>query len=169
MHTVSFKKATHGFGRGCRVPMNSLSLCSEETVSHYQNNVMEVGTLPVQGKLCTLQPALSIAVWNTVTVSKKATVEEQLGRETIHPAMRAQLHLTLQTQLFVLCHDDCRVGIAQWLKRRTCDRKVAGSDPCRSGAIIFFSRVNFVWWLLFRYPFHPGVTAVACKRPWSFC
>ena len=26
---------------------------------------------------------------------------------------------------------------------------------------IFFSRVNFLCWLLFRYPFHPRVTAVA--------
>ena len=62
---------------------------------------MEVGTLPVRGNLCTLQLALSIAVQNTVTktVSKKATVEEQLGSETIHPAMTAQLHLTLHTRL----------------------------------------------------------------------
>ena len=49
------------------------------------------------------------------------------------------------------------------------DRKVAGSNPCRSGGRIFFSRVNFLCWLLFRYPFHPSVTAVARKRPRSFC
>ena len=60
-------------------------------------------------------------------------------------------------------------GIAQWLERRTRDRKVAGSNPCRSGGRIFFSRVNFLCWLLFRYPFHPRVTAVARKRPRSFC
>ena len=35
-------------------------------------------------------------------------------------------------------------GIAQWLERRTRDRKVAGSDPCWSGGRIFFSRVNFL-------------------------
>ena len=29
---------------------------------------------------------------------------------------------------------------------------------------IFFSRVNFLCWRLFRYPFHPRVTAVARKR-----
>ena len=29
--------------------------------------------------------------------------------------------------------------------------------------------VNFLCWLLFRYPFHPCVTAVARKRPRSFC
>ena len=62
-----------------------------------------------------------------------------------------------------------RAGIAQWLERRTRDRKVAGSNPCWSGGRIFFSRVDFLCWLLFRYPFHPRVTAVACKRPRSFC
>ena len=61
-----------------------------------------------------------------------------------------------------------RAGIAQWLERRSRDRKVTGSNPWRSGGRIFFSRVNFLCWLLFRYPFHPRVTAVARKRPRSF-
>ena len=60
-------------------------------------------------------------------------------------------------------------GIAQWLEHWTRDRKVAGSNPCRSGGRIFFSRVSFLCWLLFRYPFHPNVTAVTRKRPRSFC
>ena len=60
-------------------------------------------------------------------------------------------------------------GIAQWLERQTRDWKVVGSNPCWSGGRIFFSRVNFLCWLLFRYPFHPRVTAVARKRPRSFC
>ena len=60
-------------------------------------------------------------------------------------------------------------GVAQWLERRTRDRKVAGSNPCWGGGRIFFSRVNFLCWLLFRYPFHPRVTAVARKRPRSSC
>ena len=60
-------------------------------------------------------------------------------------------------------------GIAQWLERRTRDRKVPGSSPGRSGGRSFFSRVNFLCWLLFRYPSHPRVTAVARKRSWSFC
>ena len=34
-------------------------------------------------------------------------------------------------------------GIAQWLERRTRDRTVTGSNPCRSGGRIFFSRVTF--------------------------
>ena len=49
-------------------------------------------------------------------------------------------------------------GIAQWLERRTRDWKVAGSNPCWNGGRIFFSRVDFLCWLLFRYPFHPRVT-----------
>ena len=35
-------------------------------------------------------------------------------------------------------------GIAQWVERRTRDRKVAGSSTCTSGGTIFFSRVNFL-------------------------
>ena len=35
-------------------------------------------------------------------------------------------------------------GIALWLERRTRDPKVAGSNPCRSGGRIFFSRVSFL-------------------------
>ena len=46
-------------------------------------------------------------------------------------------------------------GIVQWLERRTRDWKVAGSSPGKSGGRSFFSRVNFLCWLLFRYPFHP--------------
>ena len=60
-------------------------------------------------------------------------------------------------------------GIAQWLERRTHDWKVAGSNPCWSGRRIFFSGVDFLCWLLFRYPFHPCVTTVARKRSRSFC
>ena len=47
------------------------------------------------------------------------------------------------------------MGIAQWLERRTRDWKVVGSNPCRSGGRIFFSRVDYLCWLLLRYPFHP--------------
>ena len=60
-------------------------------------------------------------------------------------------------------------GIAQWLEHWTRDRKFAGSNRCRSSGRIFFSRVNFLCWLLFQYPFHPLVTTVARKRPRSFC
>ena len=56
------------------------------------------------------------------------------------------------------------VETAQRLEHWACDRKVAGSSPGRSGRRIFFSRVDFLCRLLFRYLFHPRVTAVACKR-----
>ena len=59
--------------------------------------------------------------------------------------------------------------IAQWLERRTRDRKVSGSSPGRSGGKILFSKFNFLCRLLFRYPFHPRVTAVARERSRSFC
>ena len=39
-------------------------------------------------------------------------------------------------------------GIAQWLERQTRDWKVAGSNPCWSGGRIFFSRVDFLCWLI---------------------
>ena len=60
-------------------------------------------------------------------------------------------------------------GIAQWLESRTGDWKVAGSNPGRSGGNFFFSRVDFLCKLLFRYLFHPSVTAAALERSWSFC
>ena len=60
-------------------------------------------------------------------------------------------------------------GIACWLERQTCDRKVASSNPGWSGGRIFFSRVNFVCRLLFGVRSTPvPVTAVALKRPRSF-
>ena len=59
--------------------------------------------------------------------------------------------------------------MAQWLERRARDRKVPSSNPGRSDGRIFFSRVSFLCWLLFQYPFHPRVTTVAGKRSRSFC
>ena len=58
--------------------------------------------------------------------------------------------------------------VACWLEHRTRDWKVASSNPSRSSKKIFFSRVNFMCWLI-RSPFHPRVTVVACTRPRSFC
>ena len=60
-------------------------------------------------------------------------------------------------------------GISQWLEHRTRDWKVAGSNPCWNGGRIFFFRVDFLCWLLFRYPFHYRVTTVARKKSRSFC
>ena len=59
-------------------------------------------------------------------------------------------------------------GVAQWLKHRIRDRQVAGLNPGRNGGRIFFSRVKFLCCLIFWYPFHLRVTAVASKRSWSF-
>ena len=70
---------------------------------------------------------------------------------------------------FFRCHSLQGAGIAQWLEHRTRDWKVAGSNPCWNGGRIFFSKVDFLCWLLFRYPFHPRVTAVARKKSRSFC
>ena len=47
--------------------------------------------------------------------------------------------------------------------------KVVSLNPGRSSGRIFFFRVNFVCWLFIRCPFRPRFTAVARKRPWSFC
>ena len=58
--------------------------------------------------------------------------------------------------------------IAQWLERQTRDRTVPGSSPRRRGGRIFFSmasRVNFLCWLLFRYPFHPMLPQKHVKNP----
>ena len=59
--------------------------------------------------------------------------------------------------------------VREWLEHRSRDWKVAGSNPCWNGGRIFFSRVDFLCWLLFRYPFHPRVTTVARKKSRSFC
>ena len=52
---------------------------------------------------------------------------------------------------------------------QTHDWKVAVSNPGRSSRRICFSMVDFLCWLLFWYPFHTRVTAVAWKRSRSFC
>ena len=79
------------------------------------------------------------------------------------------VYISLELFYFVSLTSSCSLtprgaGIAQWLERRTRDRKVLGSSPGRSGGRIFFSRVNILCWLLFRYPFHPRVTADPVKR-----
>ena len=94
-----------------------------------------------------------------VTRSKFSSTEQHILHSTTVLLSTATKHLP-----FLL-----GAGIVQWSECRTRDRKVAGSNPCGTGGRIFFSRVNFLCWLLFRYPFHPRVTAVTRKRPLSFC
>ena len=55
------------------------------------------------------------------------------------------------------------------LERRTRDRKFASSNPGRSGGRIFFLQNQLCVLTLIQCPFHPRVTAVARKTPWSFC
>ena len=61
--------------------------------------------------------------------------------------------------------------MAQWLECQLeiHDRKVPGSCPGWSGGRIFFSRVNFLCWLLFWHPSHCCVNTVAPKTSQSFC
>ena len=66
-------------------------------------------------------------------------------------------------------HWECKGGREKLSTGSGHDQKVTGSNPYWSGGRIFFSRVSFLCWLLFWYLFHPHVTAVACKRPRSFC
>ena len=61
------------------------------------------------------------------------------------------------------------VRIVLWLECRTHDQKVVCTNPGRSSGRSFFSRVNFLCWLLFWYLFHPCITTVACERFWPFC
>ena len=46
------------------------------------------------------------------------------------------------------CIKQKTAGIAQWFQHWIHDWKVAGSNHCRSGGRIFFSRVNFLCWLI---------------------
>ena len=57
-------------------------------------------------------------------------------------------------------------GISLLVECRTCDCKVASLNPSRSNREIFSSGAvpTFIW-----CPYHPHVSAVACKRPQSFC
>ena len=63
---------------------------------------------------------------------------------------------------------DSSLEKTQWLERETHDWTVAGLSPGRSGGRTFFSRVNFLCWLLFRYLFHTRVTMAAWKKICSF-
>ena len=88
----------------------------------------------------------------------------------IWPGLRGLAHIVAQLKTEDYLNNRFKgAGIAQWLERRTRDWKVAGSNPCWNGGRIFFSRVDFLCWLLFRYPFHPRVTTVARKKSRSFC
>ena len=56
-------------------------------------------------------------------------------------------------------------ALACWLERWTRDRKNARSNPSRSGRRIFFSRANFVCWLLIDVHFTPMLPQCHMKDP----
>ena len=97
-------------------------------------------------------------------------IQDAAWNETSHPkSVHIYCHQTIpaiQSNNDIIPTGDPQCTMGSWLECRICDWKVTGSNPCRS---IFFSRVNFLCWLLFCYPFHPRVTAGAHKRPQSFC
>ena len=55
-----------------------------------------------------------------------------------------KLTLASSQKLYIMFLHISGAGIACWLECRTCNRKVASSNPGRSGGRILFSRVNFV-------------------------
>ena len=57
------------------------------------------------------------------------------------------------------------VGRAWWLKRQTCDRKVASLNPSWIGRRIFFLRVKFLCWLLFSVGSTPVLLQWHIKDP----
>ena len=66
----------------------------------------------------------------------------------------SQSHYPWKTILFNITHlpHDCGENVVTWgtfAECQTRDRKVASSNPSRSGGRIFFSSINFVCWLLF--------------------
>ena len=76
-------------------------------------------------------------------------------KQYVHSAKCPHAYIT---QLYIT------TGAAQWLERRTRDRKVAGSNPCWSGGRIFSPGSTFCADSYF------GIrSAVARKRPRSFC
>ena len=63
-------------------------------------------------------------------------------------------------------HSQC---LCHWEIRGICGFMAAGKVLLIVYVFMKHIIVSFLCWLLFRYPFHPCVTAVACKRPRSFC
>ena len=78
-------------------PVKTEETVSKTTVKNSRtSNVKEVGTPPVRSNLCKYSANCcfkSFAEQSHKDGVRKATAEEQLDSKTIHPAMRAQLHL----------------------------------------------------------------------------
>ena len=69
---------------------------------------------------------------------------------------------------FALFTSEPEADIPCCLECRTRDWKVASSNPGRSGGRIFFSRVNFVCWLLFGVCSTPVLSQWHVKQPCHF-
>ena len=104
-------------------------------------------------------------------VSNTAISEEDFKKPDVWKC--ALLYFCLDPRTFCVCMCLCVWWLVNsWgillVEHWTRDRKVASSNPSRSSGRIFFSKVNFMCWLI-QCPFHPHVTSVARKRSWSFC
>ena len=71
----------------------------------------------------------------------------------------------VQTIQVLYQHSSSTAQIACWLECRTHNGKVASSNPGRSGRRIFFSKVNFVCWLLFGVHYTPVLPQWHIKDP----
>ena len=78
-------------------------------------------------------------------------VEEQVSKANriFGPDRRSYQFLDAESTKMLFTVNTTQARIGWWLEHWTCDQKVASSDPGRSGGRIFFSRANFVCWLLF--------------------
>ena len=108
------------------------------------------------------------AIYNTWK-TRGYTIQNTWKTRRFTPEKHAYITYIAPEKHAAMPHPSKGAGIARWLEHRTRDWKVAGSNPCWNGGRIFFSRVDFLCWLLFRYPFHPRVTTVARKKSRSFC
>ena len=136
-------------------------ICSFDEMIHFMCRHLTATALPCLANLT--------EDWSWQNFSSHPCLGQNRHLIFLNPGLLSRVCMCYSNICISLC--GCRLnwggGIAQWLECRTCDRKVAGLNPCRSGGRIFRSRVNFLGWLLFRHPFHTRVTAVACKRPRS--
>ena len=76
---------------------------------------------------------ISVEIHQTASISNH--VNTQIYRSMIYPTHTPHHPITGGAR---------GGGVAQWLERQTRDRKVAGSNPCRSGGRIFVSGVDFL-------------------------
>ena len=82
--------------------------------------------------------------------TKSQAACKRISNEFVGPNNRTDPIMAKQTgerktsRLVHIPHKHQRVGVVQWVERRTRDRRVEGSILGGSGRRIFFSRVNFL-------------------------